>query len=386
MASLSSPSGCSSCLWLSQKIAELEGRISVLYQIKDDEDLLDSMLATSQVISAGLDGSLPRAAAPAAQEEEHWPRLGAKPKAAKVCSSTPRQAEPWSIVGGGWRGGRRSALPEYRRNIGVSNKFSMLEDLDEATPTESIRVSSPDLCFTQAPPENPTVQRAWHATTQLTAAGQPSPAGQAPSHTQNGQHGRRSPPRESARRPRGSPLITEPRPHRLPQTQTRRPQPTTLVIGHSIVRNIHHHTATVHSVSGAKVSDITLQLPSLLKEHQSVERIIIHVGCNDIRNQSTELLKKDFTRLLSSIQDCGKSVFISGPIPSLGRGSGHFSRLLNLHTWLQNTCLSQDLHFLDNFNLFWNRPSFYRFDGIHPNRLGAQILGHNMFYSVFNST
>ncbi|KAG9273559.1 hypothetical protein AMEX_G12727 [Astyanax mexicanus] len=82
----SSPTGCSSCLWLSQKVSELEGRISVLHQIRDDEDLLDSMLATSQTISAGLDGSLPRTAASAAREE-HWPRLGAKPKTAKVYCS-----------------------------------------------------------------------------------------------------------------------------------------------------------------------------------------------------------------------------------------------------------------------------------------------------------
>ena len=80
----------------------------------------------------------------------------------------------------------------------------------------------------------------------------------------------------------------------------------------------------------------------------------------------------------------GKRIFISGPIPSLGRGSGCFSRLLNLHSWLQEACLVNQLCFIDNFNLFWNRPSFYRNNGIHPSRLGSQILSYNVFYFVLN--
>ncbi|KAL6484101.1 hypothetical protein MHYP_G00089740 [Metynnis hypsauchen] len=48
MPPLSSPAGCDGCAQLSLKILELEEIISVLYQIKDDDDLLDSLLATTQ--------------------------------------------------------------------------------------------------------------------------------------------------------------------------------------------------------------------------------------------------------------------------------------------------------------------------------------------------
>ena len=94
MPPLSSPAGCDGCARLSQKISELEGRISVLYQIKDDEDLLDSLLATTQAISTRLDGSLPRTAATAVHDKDHWPRLGANPKAREVCCSDSTKGSP----------------------------------------------------------------------------------------------------------------------------------------------------------------------------------------------------------------------------------------------------------------------------------------------------
>ena len=66
--------------------------------------------------------------------------------------------------------------------------------------------------------------------------------------------------------------------------------PSTLVVGDSIMRNIKHRSAVTCSLSGAKVSDITQQLPSLLDKYHYIQKVVIHVDCNDIRDQSTELL------------------------------------------------------------------------------------------------
>ncbi|KAK1893182.1 Ice nucleation protein [Dissostichus eleginoides] len=44
MPPLISTAGCNGCLRLSQKISELEGRISVLHHIRDDEEMLDSLI------------------------------------------------------------------------------------------------------------------------------------------------------------------------------------------------------------------------------------------------------------------------------------------------------------------------------------------------------
>ena len=59
---------------------------------------------------------------------------------------------------------------------------------------------------------------------------------------------------------------------------------------------------------------------------------------------------------------------------TIGRGSAHFSRILSLHTWLQSACRSHNIGFIDNFNLFWEHLSFFKTDGIHPNKLGRCIV------------
>lgn len=84
MTPLTSPSGCNSCLRLTQKTSELEGRISILYQLKDEERILDSLVtmgpAVTTTIAVELDSTIPCSDVTAAQTADHWTQLGAKPK------------------------------------------------------------------------------------------------------------------------------------------------------------------------------------------------------------------------------------------------------------------------------------------------------------------
>uniref|UniRef100_A0A3B3SRX4 SGNH hydrolase-type esterase domain-containing protein n=1 Tax=Paramormyrops kingsleyae TaxID=1676925 RepID=A0A3B3SRX4_9TELE len=125
--------------------------------------------------------------------------------------------------------------------------------------------------------------------------------------------------------------------------------PTTIIVGDSIVRRIRRKSAVTYCFPGAQVN-ILKQIPRLLDRHTSAS-----------------------TR-----------IFISGPIPLLGRGDGRFSHILNLNTWLNSACAAYNAVFINNFNLFWNRPSFYFKDGVHPSRLGGRILRNNIFYNVLN--
>uniref|UniRef100_A0AAQ5WZ13 SGNH hydrolase-type esterase domain-containing protein n=1 Tax=Amphiprion ocellaris TaxID=80972 RepID=A0AAQ5WZ13_AMPOC len=159
--------------------------------------------------------------------------------------------------------------------------------------------------------------------------------------------------------------------------------PTTLIIGDSIVRNIRFFNAITRCFPGATVAVILDKLPELLKSiPSSVCRVIIHVGTNDTTRRQSELMKKDFMDLFRLVESCGKSVFISGPIPTMSHSAERFSRLLSLSTWLQHTCTAHNLNFIDNFNLFWNRPGFYRHDGLHPNTLGSSVLTANIHHAV----
>ena len=165
--------------------------------------------------------------------------------------------------------------------------------------------------------------------------------------------------------------------------------PTTLIVGDSIIRNRHFFNAATHCFPVATVPVITSKLPGLLPSlPSSVRRVIVHVGtCNTACEQS-ELIKKDFNNLFRFLSSCDKSVYISGSIPSLGRGVGRFSRLLSLHTWLQSTCTAKkkQLGFINNFDLFWDRSDLFRPDVIHPSWRGNQIATANLQHTVQSTT
>uniref|UniRef100_A0A3P9MDL0 SGNH hydrolase-type esterase domain-containing protein n=1 Tax=Oryzias latipes TaxID=8090 RepID=A0A3P9MDL0_ORYLA len=139
--------------------------------------------------------------------------------------------------------------------------------------------------------------------------------------------------------------------------------PSTAIIGDSIIRKVRFFNAVTHCFPGATVPDILEKLPDLLRSLPSTV----------------------FIRLFNFLNSCPLTVFISGPLPSLSRGQGRFSRLLSLSTWLQSVASLNKFVFIDNFNLFWNRTSFYKNDGIHPSPLGSNVLAANIRHSVQTS-
>uniref|UniRef100_A0A3P9LB78 SGNH hydrolase-type esterase domain-containing protein n=1 Tax=Oryzias latipes TaxID=8090 RepID=A0A3P9LB78_ORYLA len=162
--------------------------------------------------------------------------------------------------------------------------------------------------------------------------------------------------------------------------------PSTAIIGDSIIRKVRFFNAVTHCFPGATVPDILEKLPDLLRSLPStVKRLILHVGFNDTSYRQSETTKKVFIRLFNFLNSCPLTVFISGPLPSLSRGQGRFSRLLSLSTWLQSVASLNKFVFIDNFNLFWNRTSFYKNDGIHPSPLGSNVLAANIRHSVQTS-
>ncbi|XP_075968775.1 uncharacterized protein LOC142971920 [Anarhichas minor] len=159
--------------------------------------------------------------------------------------------------------------------------------------------------------------------------------------------------------------------------------PATLIAGDSVVRGVRFFNADTCSFPGSTVPDILANLQSLLPMlPSSVNRLIVHVGTNDMAREHSELTKIDFNHLLEFLRKSGKEAFLSGPIPTLNRGSVRFSRIRTLNIWLQSACRAHNVGFIDNFNLFWNRRSLYARDGLHPNKAGAKVLKANIHYTV----
>ncbi len=157
-------------------------------------------------------------------------------------------------------------------------------------------------------------------------------------------------------------------------------EPRTLIVGDSIIRNVRTRTATTCCFPQATVSDVNKELRSIVMKHKTANRVIIHVGKNDIRKGQSELLKQDFSELFETLQRLEVQSFISGPFPA--RGTNMFSRLLGLNTWLQRTCSTKGVNFIDNFNIFWGHRQLFKLDGLHPNKLGARVLKDNFYFSL----
>ncbi len=114
-------------------------------------------------------------------------------------------------------------------------------------------------------------------------------------------------------------------------------------------------------------------------KHKTANRIIIHVGKNDMKKQS-ELPKKDFSELFETLQRLEVQSFISGPLPA--KGKNMFSQLLRQNTWLQRSCSIKGVNFIDNVNIFWGHRQLFKLDGLHLNRLVARVLKDNIYFSL----
>ena len=315
-----SPTMCNQCSALKARITE--ARIYNLYAIREDEIHIDSLATASQIMDAtggGLGSPAPRLL-PAA-DKDRWSGLGVNPKPPACC--TPIAPAPWFTVPTGRRRGRRTDRPLPRETLILANGFQALGD------------------------------------------------------------------RVSPARPRGSPAASQPvndaraRPSRNivrenPRGGRPAAQPSTLVVGSSMVRHVSLEATETLCYPGARVTDITSSIAPAMREFPTASTAIVHVGSNDIRLQQSQKLVDDFETLIHTVLDTGKRCVVSGPIPSPCFGDVNFSRLRQLHIWLKAYCCVLKIPYVDNFGTFWQRRELFGRDRRHLNGRGASLLACNM--------
>ena len=273
------------------------------------------------------------------------------------------------------RGGRRSGCgspPEPVLNL--ANRFSIFAEQEQevADPVAATPTPPGSAGTQQATPAEPPSQRTGvpaacrrplREAERRHSGRRPRPPAQ-----QDGEHEARGPPRG----PEGTrPLFP----------------PTTLIIGDSITRHLRFYNARTVCMPGARVNTITEALTGMLPSlPTSIQRIIVHVGTNDTSRKQSEVTKMDFQRLFSLLHSSGLEVFISGPLPTVFRGMGRFSRLLSLHSWLETQGKVWGFAYIDNFDVFWRKPSLFRPDGLHPNGEGSRVLADNIHQAVSRVT
>ncbi len=131
-----------------------------------------------------------------------------------------------------------------------------------------------------------------------------------------------------------------------------------------------------HCLPGARVLDVSVQIPAILKDDESVAAVVIHAGANDTKMRQTETLKRDFRSLIETVCSTSPARRSSCQdlFPRIDEDNEKFSRLFALNEWLFSWCKEQKFIFVNNWNLFWERPRLFRADGLHPSRVGAELL------------
>ncbi len=119
-----------------------------------------------------------------------------------------------------------------------------------------------------------------------------------------------------------------------------------VIVGDSIVQHVRATLAEgkvhTHCFPGARVLDVSAQIPAILKSDESIGAVVLHAGVKDTKLQQTETLKRDFRSLIETVRSTSPTTMIK-----------RFSRLFALNEWLLSWCKEQKLLFVNNWNLFW---------------------------------
>lgn len=163
---------------------------------------------------------------------------------------------------------------------------------------------------------------------------------------------------------------------------TKKAKKGNLIIGDSMLKNVNvsRTEAIIKCSPGARATDIEANLKFLINKH-SYDKIIIHVGTNDVRLKQSEITKSSIISMCNVAKQMSDVVICSGPIP-VRRGNETFSRLLLLNDWLSNWCTSNNIGFIDNWTGFLGKPELIHRDGLHPSDLGATHLTKNLKRSL----
>ncbi len=76
-----------------------------------------------------------------------------------------------------------------------------------------------------------------------------------------------------------------------------------------------------HCFPGARVLNVSAQIPAILKGDESTKAVVLHTGVNDIKLWQTETLKRDFRSLIETEHRTSPltRIIVSRPFPTFRR-------------------------------------------------------------------
>ncbi len=157
-----------------------------------------------------------------------------------------------------------------------------------------------------------------------------------------------------------------------------------VVIGDSIVRHVRATLAEgkvhTHCLPGARVLDVSVQIPAILKDDESVAAVVIHAGANDTKAAADGDTEEGLQELIETVRSTSPAttIIVSGPLPTYRRGHERFSRLFALNEWCFHGVQSRKFS-LSIIGIFSGSVlGYFVADGLHPSRVGAELLSDNI--------
>ena len=170
-------------------------------------------------------------------------------------------------------------------------------------------------------------------------------------------------------------------------------KPTTLLIGNSLLRDVHHPVAndgsdvTVQRKSGATLADLT----DMLNEHSEVTSAIIVGGSREILNEATSLddINDGFCQLIDTAKAAANTVYVCSVLPTSNNKNNE--RREKVNEMIRETCEEKNATFVNNDLNFTYRDgscdeaAFVK-DGIHLSAYGLSKLLSNVSLSQKTAT
>ena len=170
-------------------------------------------------------------------------------------------------------------------------------------------------------------------------------------------------------------------------------KPTTLLVGNSLLRDVHHPVAndgsdvTVQRKSGAILADLT----DMLNEHSEVTNAIIVGGSREILNEATSLddINDGFCRLIDTAKAAANTVYVCSVLPTSNNKNN--DRREKVNEMIRETCEEKNATFVYNDLNFTYRDgscdeaAFVK-DGIHLSAYGLSKLLSNVSLSQKTAT
>ena len=101
---------------------------------------------------------------------------------------------------------------------------------------------------------------------------------------------------------------------------------------------------------------------------------VVWVGTNDIGDRRSIELESKFSELVKTLEGRDSMSIVVGVLPRVRESNEWLSRAQSLNDFLEKECKKAGIMFVNNWDTFWGSKYLYKYDGIHLNDKGKQIV------------